>query len=248
MTDRKLQSPSSIGTFISCPYAYYLKYIRGIKFEDDETNAAGTGKSIHTVLEKYWGERQTIADPNNALQSSITKHWKGKADADAAAIAETCFTNFIANLSSRTPAPLFIEERIENPEAGTLCIIDRVDEDRIVDYKTGAYFTVTPKTPAIIQATLCYENLKYKHGLDIPTVEFHYLRNMTKPGKGIQTVKVTPEIIEQVHRLIAKINEMIDQGNFPKRDSCFMCLYSKICETEKRMLKEKEKHYQRMLI
>jgi len=233
LSNNRIESPSSITKFIGCPYAYFLKYIRLIKVSSS-VEQAGIGIDIHKVNEKYWGIRRDFASNEAALQESINRNWTIKTDEESNEIINTCFSNFLESIKNNNP-PIFIEEKIENPITGTVCIIDRVDIDKIVDYKTGAYFTIKPKVPALIQATLCYENLKYKHGLDFPIVEFQYLRNM-KDGKGIQLVEVTPELIEQVHLLINNMRTMITNDIFPKKQSCFFCEYSKICELEKKSI------------
>ena len=130
---------------------------------------------------------------------------------------------------------MYTELRCENPVKNTVAIIDTVFPSRIVDYKTSTQYTQKPKQPNIIQAIMCSQNLKECFGLDIPKVEYWYLR-----FHKYQFVNVTSELIEEINQIIKQVRKDISNDKFPKNEkSCFFCDYSLICRAEKKAL---EKH------
>jgi CRISPR/Cas system-associated exonuclease Cas4 (RecB family) len=101
---------------------------------------------------------------------------------------------------------------------------------KIVDYKTSTQYTIKPKQPNIIQATMCSRNLKDCFGLDVVRVEFQYLR-----FKKYQYVDVTSELISSVDSVIEEVREGIANDKFPKNDkACWFCDYKLICAAEKK--------------
>lgn len=228
------ESPSSINTYMNCGYKYYLHYNKGIYFESGD--AAGFGKAVHKVNEMFWPEYVTRTDPSEALQKTIDEHWRD-IGIEYEEAADTCFNNFLASVQENPRLlPLYTELRCENNINNTVTIIDAVYPQKIVDYKTSTQYTIKPKIPNVIQATICVENLKTCFGLDVRHVEFQYLR-----FKKYQIVDVTDKMIEDVNILLSQIREKIERGEFPKNEkNCFMCEYRLICESEKRLIKKTE--------
>ncbi len=226
------ESPSSINTYMDCGYKYYLHYNKGIKFEAGA--AAGFGKAVHKVNELFWPEYIATYNSSDALQRSIDSNWEdmGLEYEDA---ADTCFNNFLTSIEENPKLlPLYTELRCENNINNTVAIIDVVYPSKIVDYKTSTQYTIKPKIPNIIQATMCVENLKTCFELDVRHVEFHYLR-----FKKYQIVDVTDKMIEDMNILLSQTREKIERGEFPKNEkNCFMCDYRLICEAEKRLIKK----------
>lgn len=224
-------SPSSLNTFLECPYRFKLRYINGIKIGAGE--AAQFGSSIHKVNEMFWSEYKQIKNPDVALQNTIDLYWDKTISEEYFQASHSCFNNFLSNIKS-TPnlIPLYTEFKALNVVNNTIAIIDVVYPHKIVDYKTSKYFTVKAKLPNIIQAVMCCDNLNQCTGMEIKTVEFHYIR-MNK----IQYVNITPDLSTDVHNLIVNMRDGIKKDNFPKNlKSCYFCDYKLICNKEKQFI------------
>jgi CRISPR/Cas system-associated exonuclease Cas4 (RecB family) len=224
-------SPSSVNMFLSCAYSFKLKYINKIKFPSGE--AAQFGSAIHKVLEMFWSEYTLYQDIEKAMQESINKHWDRNISDEYEDASHACLNNAMDLIKERENIlPLYVEYPCLNEEKNTIAIIDLVLPHKIIDYKTGKYYTKEAKEPAIIQATMCSMNLEKLTGRNIRHVEFEYLRI-----KKNQYVDVTDQMILDANLLIEKIRRDISNDVFPKNEkNCFMCDYSSICKAEKRML------------
>jgi len=229
-------SPSSINLYLSCAYAFYLKYIKGIKFESG--GAGALGSSVHKTAEMFWPAYRKNPDILTAMKTSVDTYWDPKVDEEYVGVARTCLDNFMSIVAENpTIIPLYTELRCENPINNTVAIIDVVYPYKIVDYKTSTQYTIKPKYPNIIQAVICSQNLRDCVGLDVPRVEFQYLRI-----KKYQYVDVNSELIEEVDSIIKQIREKIDTDQFPKNDkSCWFCDYKLICAMEKKALVKQNK-------
>lgn len=229
-------SPSSINNYLDCGYRFYLHYIKGIKFESGD--AAAFGSSVHKVNEMFWPEYKKNPNITEAMNASINTHWDGKVGEEYTDAAHICLNNFMAIVGENpTIVPLYTELRCENPVNNSVVIIDTVFSARIVDYKTSTQYTVKAKQPNVIQAVMCSQNLKECFGLDVPKVEFWYLR-----FRKYQVVNVTSKLIEEVAQIIDGVREGIATDKFPKNEkSCFFCDYSSICRAEKKIMEKYNK-------
>jgi len=230
------KSPSSINTYLNCGYSFYLRYIQGIKFESGA--AAALGSSVHKVNEMFWPEYSKNKNIIEAMAASVETYWDRNVDEEYVDTARACLINFMAIIQENpTIVPLHTELRCENTQNNTVAIIDVVFPHKIVDYKTSTQYTIKPKQPNIIQAVLCSQNLKQCFGLDVPRVEFQYLR-----FKKYQYVDVTSELIEDVVQIIKGVEEGIAADHFPKNEKgCWFCDYKLICKVEKRALERYSK-------
>ncbi len=231
-------SPSSINKYLNCPYSFYLKYIRGLKFESGP--AALFGSNVHKVNEMFWVEYKKTPDILTAMKASVDTYWDSKIDEEYEGAARTCLDNFMAIIQENPKMiPLYTELRCENPANNTVAIIDVVYPHKIVDYKTSTQFTKNPKEPNIIQAVMCNQNLLACTGLDVINIEFQYLR-----FKKYQYVNVTPKLIDELNQTINKVRLGIVNDDFPKNEkSCFMCDYRIICSTEKKAIEKGNKKH-----
>ena len=230
-------SPSSINLFRECSYKFYLKYIRGIKFESGE--AANFGKCIHKILENFWVEYSICKDIDKAIQISSDKHWDKNIGEEYNIPAHECLNNAISIIKERPMIlPLYIEYSCLNTDNNTIAIIDLVMSNQIIDYKTGKNFTKNPKEPNIIQAVMCSMNLEKVSGKRIRDVEFEYIK-----FKKYQQIEITDTLINEIENIIIDIREKIERGEFPKNEkNCFFCDYKLICEVEKRLIKKRMKN------
>ena len=229
-------SPSSITTYINCPYSFFLKYIKRIKIP--ASAAAIFGSYIHKVNEDFWSEYST--DIEKSLEASIIKNSNIKIDDEYKETSVLCLNNFVGMLKDSTiTRPLYIEHRTENNLNNTVAIIDVVFPQKIVDYKTSSQYTKKPKDANIIQAVMCSENLKACTGLEVKHIEFWFLR-----FKKYQYVEINDELIKETNDLIEQIRNGIKIDHFPKNEkSCWMCDYRLICESEKKAIQKSKKDY-----
>ncbi len=223
------RSPSSINTYLSCPYSFYLRYIYGIKFPSGD--AAVFGSFIHCVNEHFWLYYNPDSDPIDALKQSISKYEGPNIQPEYEETAHTCFENFLS-IVKETPRllPSHTELRCELPTNNTVAIVDVVYPSKIVDYKTSTQYTKEAKLPNKIQAAMCSQNLLLTKGMEVRQVEFWYLR-----FKKYQRVTVDEKLLKEVDDILRFVNEGIEENKFPKcEDNCFFCDYKRICEAEKR--------------
>ncbi len=232
-------SPSSINLYLRCSYAFYLRYIYGLKLESGD--AADLGKNIHKVNEMFWPEYKKNPDILEAMKASVDTYWDPKVDEEYAGVVRTCLDHFMAIIQENPKMiPLHTELRCENPANNTVAIIDVVYPHKIVDYKTSTQYTIKPKEPNIIQAVLCSQNLFACTGLDVKRIEFQYLR-----FKKYQYVDVIPKLIEEVDEIINKVRDGIAADNFPRNEkSCWFCDYKLVCAAEKKAKIKEHKRYE----
>ena len=201
----------------------------GIKI--DSGDAAIFGSFNHKVYENFWDFYTPDSDPELSIKESIKKYDGPNIQPEYEDVAYTCFNNFVS-IVRETPTllPTYSEVRCENPTNNTVAIVDVVYPSKIVDYKTSTQYTVNPKLPNKIQATMCSQNLLEVKGLEVRQVEFWYLRY-----KKYQRVTVNQKLIEEVDDIIDYVRDGIEQNDFPKYDhDCFFCDYKLICALEKR--------------
>ncbi len=227
--DRPL-SPSSINLYLLCAYAFFLRYIMGIRLEGGD--AATLGKSVHKVNEMFWPEYKKNPDILTAMKASVDIYWDPSVGEEYADTARTCLDNFMAIIRENPSViPLYTELRCDNPTNNTVAIIDVVYPHKIVDYKTSTQYTIKPKQANTIQAVLCSQNLKEYTGLDVKRVEFQYLRY-----KKYQYADVTSELIAEVDDTIDMVRSGIAADVFPKNDkACWFCDFKLICQKEKKV-------------
>lgn len=226
-------SPSSINTYLKCPYSFKLKYINKIKVASGE--AAVFGSSIHKIMENFWGEYITLKDINKAMDISTIKYWDTNISEEYEIPKQDCLKNAIKKIEERpTILPLFTEYSCLNTDNNTIAIIDLVFPHLICDYKTSKHYKKTPDESNIIQATMCSMNLEKLTGKKIREVEFEYLR-----FNKIQYVSVTDKMISDMNILINNIRHNIQVDEFTKNDkACWFCDYKLICDAENRAIKQ----------
>jgi CRISPR/Cas system-associated exonuclease Cas4 (RecB family) len=234
-------SPSSITTYLSCPYKWYLKYVKGIKIPPGD--AAIFGSFCHKVYEYFWDFYTPGSDPRVSISKAADKYISSprdthpNIDGEYEEAAYICLENFVSIVEKHpTDIPIHKELKCENITNNTVAIIDVVYPNKIVDYKTSTQYTIKPKLPNQIQAIMCIQNLLEVHYLDIKEVEFWYTR-----FKKYQYVTVNSNLVNDVNNIIDEVRQSIKEDNFPKIEKdCFFCDYKLICDSEKKQLKYKQ--------
>jgi len=232
---KKPLSPSSINTYLNCPYSWYLRYVKKIKLGSNDAGIFGS--FVHKVYEYFWDFYTSGSNITSAVINATDKYMSSPKEThpniepEYEEAAHICLENFISKIEKYpTYIPIYKELRCENPINNTVAIIDTVYEDKIVDYKTSTQYTIKPKLPNKIQALMCSQNLLEVYGLNIKDVEFWYVR-----FNKYQNVKIDAALTEEVNNIIENVKESIKKDEFPKQETnCFFCDYKLICESEKR--------------
>jgi CRISPR/Cas system-associated exonuclease Cas4 (RecB family) len=231
-------SPSSINTYLTCAYSWYLRYVKGIKIGSSDAGIFGSFN--HKVYEYFWDFYTSESDPNAVMIEAMNKYSTSPKDThpniepEYEEAAYICLENFVSIIEENPNAtPLHRELRCENPINNTVAIVDVVYPNKIVDYKTSTQYTIKPKLPNKIQATMCSQNLLQVQGIEVREVEFWYMR-----FKKYQMITVDAPLIKEVDDIIAHVRNSIEEDRFQKDEkNCFFCDYKLICNSEKRTLK-----------
>ncbi len=151
----KYVSPSLLDTYLSCPYKYYLKYIKKIPERislEEELDARVLGILVHHILEKHFGRfinkqidkdiylsikddilNEISALPNNLEIEDIKKYLSGLSEFNIRAlrlILEHRFKSFFSKTAQKfSPFKLlYVEEKLVCNELKIYGILDRIDE------------------------------------------------------------------------------------------------------------------------
>jgi CRISPR/Cas system-associated exonuclease Cas4 (RecB family) len=163
-TEWKQLSPTALITFLRCPMKYYFSKIAKIEVPMPE-NAFKFGRTIHTILEKFYieiepddydGDAKTYF--NSIMLNLLNKHWdysisdERKTNNDFYKEAEEILINF-ANFSAPEFDyrmkndtidkffPAAVEEDIVSEKLNIRCIVDRRNQSyNLVDYKSNKMF------------------------------------------------------------------------------------------------------------
>lgn len=248
-------SPSGINLYQSCPYSFFLRYIQKLKPVIEDDSALRLGKSVHLVLEKFYGNIDTKTDNPEAhfveaMKKTAQSHWDRTIDARKRDEMNTHMFLWLqfeiqkfkkykeANLLDRF-CPVSTEEDITDYQSKLRAIIDK----RCIGM-TGAHYALDYKTdknlPALrnfkgdlkliddkykIQAALNAMVLKIK---DIKLDNF-YFQMIRYPDK-LLSVPLTSELFLEVEQIIKNIRETTE---FKKNyKSCFYCGMKLYCKTQ----------------
>jgi CRISPR/Cas system-associated exonuclease Cas4 (RecB family) len=248
-------SPSGINKYLSCPYSFKLRYIDGFKPVISDDSAIKMGKSVHLVLEKFYGNVDIKTDiPEiqfvEAMKKTAQEHWDRTIDAkkrNEMNIHMFLWLQFeiqrfkkykSSNLLERF-CPVTTEEDITDWEKKIRAIIDKrcIGMNGLqyaLDYKTDK------NLPALRNFKVNLRDIdnKYKvqsamnamvlnsQGIKIDNFYFQFIRY---PDKLLQ-VPLTSELFKEVEVLIKSVREATE---YPKNHkSCFYCDMKLHCKTE----------------
>jgi hypothetical protein len=170
-------SPSSITSFMKCPRQWQETYIFGRR--GTSNNSLVIGSAVHLALSRlfqgeqvgdYWNETIASDERNGPID------WKKDTPEGAQKISEamiyhywTLVGKFLKPLNSEMETTHYVD----GVEIGILGIPDLVTADRIIDFKTTAYFRGINKDWVIQQAI-------YQLFIDLPS-EIHVLSRGKTP-------------------------------------------------------------------
>jgi len=256
MTLDLILSPSGINLYQSCNYAFFLRYIEKKKPIIEDDSSLRLGKSVHLVLEKFYGNIDLKTDnPEKhfveALQKTARENWDRSIDSKKRDLMNTSifiwlqfeiqkFNRYKEQNKLDIFCPVSTEEDITDYQSRLRAIIDKrcigmTGANYVVDYKTDK------NIPALrnfegnlkkiddkykIQAALNAMVLKTKD-IKLDNFYFQFIRNA--PDK-LLSIPLTSELFTEVEQLIKKIRESTE---FPKNyKACFFCNMKLHCKTE----------------
>lgn len=231
-------SQSSMNLYMSCPYAWHLKYIEKKEPMFWDPSVLDVGSIVHGVIDLYYKMHFMCKGTDNDIlvevYNILKKKWDTTLTAEQFKKAYVCLENFSKwehkNLLSGMRTKPSTEIKVD--ESGFFGILDYVDlvSEDVIDWKTNTYPTMMYeyKFQAAIYTTL-YEK-KFKRKLRV--FKFYYLY----PNIIRRIYCDTPEMREFTKEAEIIRNNIIkskEENDFPKqpktRDKCRTCLYKYYC-------------------
>lgn len=247
MTYQKEISPSAAEKFFECPFRFYLRYVLGLKEEDnyDPFNILPSnveGELVHSCMEDYgnnsdWSEKDFLNNANNKFDNYLKTvnpiHTEGIENlrTEYLRMAKEGYESDPKNIvrsSEEKLGPIKHEsglmfggrvDRIEKLEDGSYII---------VDYKTYKDFrNIAEDIDTCFQVVLYAYVLSKQENVKVDRCEYRYLRN---PGTVV--VHYNDEIKKLMDQKIDKIKQAFDSGVFDYAEdkaACKYCPYVKMC-------------------
>lgn len=248
-------SPSGINLYQSCPYSFYLRYIKKLKPIIEDDSALKLGKSVHLVLEKFYGNVDTkTTNPENdfveAMKKTAQSHWDRSIDSQKRDEMNTYMFLWLqfeiqkfkkykeANILDRF-CPVSTEEDITDYSKKLRAIVDK----RCIGMN-GVMYALDYKTDKSLPAARNFKgdlkliDDKYKiqsalnamvlqsQGVKIDNFYFQFIRYPDK----LLPVPLTSQLFTEVEQLIDYIRNGTE---YPKNHkSCFFCGMRQYCKTE----------------
>jgi putative RecB family exonuclease len=241
-------SPSSIGTFQTCPLKF--KFSRIDRIIDPPTEATVLGNFVHTALEGLFAlpaEDRTLASARTVMREVWEQEWGEQAvlvlNRDREAIrtfrwkAWWCIENYFKLEDPTAFDPAGIETGLDGHvgRARVKGFIDRWEVDSnlqitISDYKTG-------KTPRPQWAGDKFQQLfiyavllRAETSIEVSQVSLLYLKDGTVLSRPV-TEENLAEVTEEVESVYDSVAAYCEAGEFPakKNKLCDWCSYKKMC-------------------
>lgn len=241
-------SPSSIGTFQTCPLKF--KYSRIDRLVDPPTEATVLGNFVHSTLELLFtfpAEERTLASAKNAMREVWESEWGVQAvdvlNQNRNALREFrwkawwCIENYFSLENPWTFEPAGIETGLDGQvgKARVKGFIDRweiTDDNKITisDYKTG-------KTPRPQWAGDKFQQLfiyavllASETGNEVERLNLLYLKDGTVLTRDV-TDEALAQTVDAVESVYDSVLEYCEADNFPavKNKLCDWCSYKTIC-------------------
>jgi len=248
-------SPSGINLYQSCNYAFFLRYIEKKKPIIEDDSSLRLGKSVHLVLEKFYGNIDLKTNNPEShfvdmMKKTAQEFWDKTIDAKKRESMNNSIFLWLQFEIQRFKkykeisildrfCPVSTEEDITDYEKKLRAIIDKrcigqSGNQYIIDYKTDK------SLPALrnFKGDLKQIDDKYKvqsaldamvlqsQGIKIDNFFYQFVRYPDK----LLSVPLTSELFSETSELIKKIRETTE---FPKNyKSCFYCGMKLWCKTE----------------
>lgn len=234
MNNQKCVSASQLQCYNDCPQWWYWNY--ELKLMQQENDAFIIGNAYHKALELFHiadCNKQTIASLIEQMKPTLIKVSEKGNDLESFIMFKTMFKKYAENIL--TGKTLKCEEtfslKIEGVPIPLFGKIDRVDEDKIVDYKTSSYDFKQENIETIQSKIYSYAvNEIYKKLLPVVYSVMHK-RKAEKDSYKPQVLKIqyTLDEIKEIPNIVRKFYNNTVSGNFePKKGQhCYYCPYGR---------------------
>lgn len=241
-------SPSSIGTFQTCPLKF--KFSRIDRLIDPPTEATVLGNFVHSTLEALFAlppDDRTLAQAKILMRDVWEREWGEQAAVvlkfDSGALREFrwkawwCVENYFALEDPSSFEPSGVETAVDGPigAARVKGFIDRWDHDEngtivISDYKTGKTPRPQWADDKFQQLFIYAALLADQTGDTVSTVKLLYLKDGTVLSRPVteESLSAVTSTIQNVHNSVV---EYCAAGEFPatKNKLCDWCSYKSMC-------------------
>jgi CRISPR/Cas system-associated exonuclease Cas4 (RecB family) len=225
-------SPSGINLFLTCPYAFKLKYIDKLEIPQQENSFLITGKLVHKSLELYFKDK--MENKNNDLKPSdylklATEDFKhiNYFQLDEAIEEADHYLTLYSSVAKQLK-PLASEEYFELELSDTLLlrgVIDLIAQEgkgrALIDFKT---------TRSQVK-----DNYKYTLQLSLYSLtnkaDAYYLHYITPTH--IQVKEIKPIAKDLLNDIVKDIEKAVKFGVFSPAGlgvACNNCQYKKYCK------------------
>jgi len=239
---KRLQSPTSINTFLNCPRKYYLKYIKGLKEKPNIHLIRGL--AVHSAIAKF--RRQNPADPTGFkthvkdIVDLFNWYWACQEKEILSLdlkdeILRGFYNESVEMLSgwykrymlfpSKGEKKIATEVKLFSDKHGVMGIIDAIhcEEGRttLIDYKTSKKEEITRD----IEVQLAIYTLLYKENYgalpDVLTIDFLKLNKALRFHADEEYIDYAANLCREIHERTASR----DERDYP-------CLCGGRCESE----------------
>jgi len=220
-------SPSSMQMYANCPLMWYYKYVAGL--EQMQTPALLIGSSYHRCLELHHSNQQESI--KTEMKEKLLSKYPEKEELKTLGIVLSLYRKYAENEIKGNIQDLEYNFKLsvdwlDIPLYG---FIDRVDEDKIIEYKTSSFDY--PETGTIQSKIYCYVIWKLKGKL-LPV----YFSVINKNKAHRSTYKIQYIKIEYTEKDMLDLEEEIKDFYLKvknkefephKGDHCYWCPYGR---------------------
>jgi len=244
-------SPSSINTYLTCPYKFYLQYIEKTPQDHTKwTHYDTLGTSIHKVCEMFFrelmepGALDKVSKPTEQFAEMLNRLYVRECSslplglkADARDILHSFLRQTVNDFleDKASFVPYAVEQHISTThlDRPVYIIIDAIrrfdDGDELEDYKTSKSAQVS--TEQIVQAATYVYFYQQVYKRTVKSFVFNFLR-----GPKRINLHITEDNIAYVLNEINDIQEATQSNSFPRHeswDNCKWCPVSMTCRKNK---------------
>lgn len=228
-------SPTMFATYKKCPRMFKYQYIDklGEKFRQPRPFLS-MGNSVHNALAKFMSykmEERTV----DLLQEILREEWINEGflnkeqEEEFYHRAVDMLNHFYHSGEWKNPAD-FIEQwfDVEVEDFSLIGRIDRIDGNKVVDYKTGNYIPSIDDLKSDFQTVIYTFAGRHITGKPVESITFHYLG----PEKKIEIKKSPDELEKDIDGIKKIVREIRSDEEFfptPHRVWCLYCDFNSIC-------------------
>lgn len=248
-------SSSQLKTYLRCPRAFELKYVRGVQPEFLPRPLA-FGGSFHAALAAYYEARRAGGPVEldllmAAFRRSWAEHVSGDVpleatdgEADDADLAARMLTAFLDEVGQAAVTVLSVEEPftvpLHDPETGEVLeevltgfidlIVDEEGMPVVVEHKTSARRYTQAQLTEDMQLTAYQAAMEARGHVDVG-LRFQVVTKAASPTVQIEDVRRDERDVDLFMRTVVGVLRAIDAGAFyPLRGwQCRSCPYQRAC-------------------